>query len=213
MKKVFIMVFIIIVIFIGIITAFTYPIPSEKMATTIQYDEFYLINKITSNNIQFLEQNSIVITEEELNGFMTQQVQSQLTDYLPNYFKLEYMETNLLQGQILISVYGRVQVFPVRLQFLLNPAYSDGTLYAAIEEVYFSKFPVPSMLYPHFLHLVSAKGLDGEKDTDFIEIPLPTVEMINITHLEFEENRVVIYYQFNLEQIISRFLNRFDFSF
>lgn len=183
-----------------------YPQPTTTNSPSqILYNEAYFIKKFAEENIALLNQNTFVITEEELNGYANYQLQTNQVSFNQSGFETTGLKAKLLKDTILLDVYGKLYSLPVRLHVNLEPLYQDEKIYFTFKEAKFSRINIPEKYFAQLLgeSIDMVSGID--KSSQFI-LPIELHEMVIIKNVAFENQQLRIDYELNKEKLIEELL-------
>ncbi|KAB3529220.1 hypothetical protein [Alkaliphilus serpentinus] len=201
MKRFVIILLTLLLSFVVISVTLLYsPLPAPEISTEIVYDVDYFINKISSDNLQLFEKNKYVITEEELNGYIHQHFTEIALNQSPNSFSLEAIDLRLNEDEILLLIYGKYSILPVKLQVTLVPFHNKeaNTLAMVVADVKISRLKLPPT--------VVKRILKEEYLTEGYLIPLEGPENIIINHIQFGYKAISIYYSIDKAGVMESLL-------
>lgn len=210
MKKAIIIFFIIILlIFLSAFFAIYYPHSILSVGDDIIYDEAYFISKFADNNLQLFAENMFVITEDELNGFITYRNQdSRLLLQKSSPLHVNHVEVELLQGEVLLTLYGKLYFAPMKIEVQLIPAYREGSLFLKLKGAKLSRAKIPVSLLNYLL-----KDLYTFNNGTELILPINTPDTILVKDIQFEENQIILYYQINREKVLEQLLKEMESIF
>lgn len=197
------MISIIVIIFIGY--TLIYPTPSFITNNTTKYDENYFLNQFPSSDFHFLGDNKFEITEKELNGFIDYKLSNNedVID-LPSSFHLKHLQVRLLKEEIIVEIYGKYVIFPIKIELNLIPIYDKGILHFTVEGMKLSRIKIPSKYIKLFME--NESKTEGKPR---FSMSLHKEDIFIVHNVSFQEGKIVIHYTIDNAKILEKLINRF----
>lgn len=170
-----------------------YPLPS----TVSSFDgpdinETYFINKILFNHISPQSDNKLVITEDELNGYIAYRLKDQ--GYSIENFIINHGEVKLLEQELIFTGFGKYSIFPVKLEVHLIPNFQQDILNFTVEKLKLSKLNIPKRLINKFY------------DSSLYSLPLNKLDMIQLENIMFLKGEAVIRYRIDKDKLLEQII-------
>jgi|GEM_PF-5565353 len=170
-----------------------YPIPSSVASIDgNELNESYFINKILLNHINPQNENQLVITEEELNGYIAYRLKKD--SFRIDGLLITHCEIELLDQKLVLIAYGKYSFIPVKLEAHLLPSLQQDKLTFAIESLRLSRIKIPNTLV--------AKLYDASS----YALPLNTLQILEIKNIMLINDEAVIRYEVDKEKIFDQII-------
>ncbi len=173
----------------GLAYSLVYPMPSAEVSLkATDVNESYFINKLLTNHINPQNQNQLVITEEELNGYIAYRLKD--GGYALENLTIHHAAVSLMDQELTVTAYGNYRILPVKIEARLIPALQPEGLSFTLKELKLSRIQLPKSLLNRFYN------------NSQVMLPLNSMEMIKVKSLILIEGEAVIGYEVDRERIL-----------
>lgn len=170
-----------------------YPMPSTVASIDgHELNEAYFINKILLNHISPQNENQLVITEDELNGYISYRLKKE--SFRIDGLLINHGELKLMDQELILTAYGKYSIIPVKLEAQLSPSLQQDKLTFSIESLKLSRIKIPKTLV--------AKLYDASS----YSVPLDTLQIIKIENIMFVKGEAVIRYEVDKEKVFEQII-------
>ncbi len=173
----------------GLAYSLVYPMPSTEVSQKPNdITESYFINKLLTNHINPQNQNHLVITEEELNGYIAYRLKD--SGYQFKNFTIHHASVKLMNQELILTAYGNYSIFPVKIEARLLPTLQKEGLSFTVEDLKLSRVHLP-------MSLVNRLYTDEQAT-----LPFNGSELIQVKSIILIEGEAVIGYEVDREKIL-----------
>ena len=170
-----------------------YPMPSTIASIDgNELNEAYFISKILLNHISPQNENQLVITEDELNGYISYRLKKESIKI--DGLLINYGEVKLLDQKLILTAYGKYSIIPVKLEAELLPSLQQDKLIFTVESLKLSRIKIPKAIVATLY------------DTSSYSLPLDTFQLIDIENVMFINGEAVIRYEVDKEKIFEQII-------
>lgn len=176
-----------------LILSLIYPVPTAPVGYDgAEVNEAYFFSKILSNHIDESKENKLVVTEEELNRYISYRLKQQ--SYKLQTIEIDHGEVKLLDQMTIFIAYGRYGSLPVRMEAHLIPSIQEDSIVFEIEKIKLSRLSIPKVL------------IDKLYTNSLYTLPLAELGFIKIESLIVLDGEAIIGYSVDRQKIFEEII-------